>query len=98
MRTVKLTLREEIPFERGMRIFAFYRMCFPDTTVDGSGRIVVNMTDRTESVYFDQLNLCFGVFVFSDISDNLGEPEPADIGSGERGPAANASDGTPPEV
>lgn len=98
MRTVKLTLRDDISFEKGMNIFAFYRMCFPKTSIDNIGRIVVRLEDHTASVYFDQLNIAFGMFVFSDISDDLGEPEPAGVGNGNASQSANASDGIPQEV
>lgn len=97
MRTVKLTLRDEITFEKGMNIFAFYRMCFTKTSIDKEGRIVVRLEDRVSSMYLDQLNNAFGIFVFADISDDLGEPEPVDVGNGNASQSANASDGIPQE-
>ncbi len=95
MRTVKMALRDDISFEKGMRIFAFYRMCFSGASIDDVGRIVVRLEDRTASVYLDQLNIAFGMFVFSDISDDLGEPEPAGVGNGNASQSASASDGIP---
>ena len=97
MRTVKMALRDDISFEKGMRIFAFYRMCFNDASIDDIGRIVVRLEDRTASVYLDQLNIAFGIFVFADISDDLGEPEPGGVGNGNASQSANASDGIPQE-
>ena len=97
MRTVKMTLRDDITFERGMNVFTFYRMCFTKTSIDKEGRIVVRLEDHISSVYLDQLNNAFGIFVFADISDDLGEPEPADGGNGNASQSANASDGIPPE-
>lgn len=80
MRTIKVSLKPDITFSKGMRILSFFKVMFDEVEMDEEDRIVIRIHDQREYLFFSLITKSFGEFALYDVSDDLGafDEEPKD--------------------
>ena len=80
MRTIKVSLKPDITFSKGMRVVSFFKMMFDEVEMDDEDRVIIRIHDPREYLFFIAITKAFGEFALYDVSDDLGalDEEPKD--------------------